>query len=141
MRIGAQRVLRGFARRLTLLLLACAALLLAGRVDGAGVAAGILAAMALVVHVTAFGVAAALAAISPAVLRVTAVAGLAVAAGAGVWAAREQAFDFMLVRVGDVTLSPGGALLHVAAALVVAGAGAFVFLTIAGRAGVLGDPP
>lgn len=141
MRIGAQRVLRGFAKRLTLLLLALAALLLAGRADSAGVAAGVLVVLALVVHVTAFGVAATLDAMPPKALRIVAVAGVALAAGAGVWAAGDGAFDFIFTRTGDVTLSIGGALLHLAAALVVAGAGACVFLIVAGRASVLGDPP
>lgn len=139
MRLGPQRVLRGFAKRLVLLLLAMAALMLTGASEGAGVAAGVLAALALVVHVAAFGIAAALTAAPPAALRLAAVAGLALAAGAGVWAARGEAFDFILARTGDVTLSPGGALLHLAAALVVAGAGGFVFFAVAGRAGALGD--
>lgn len=137
MRPGPQRVLRGLAKRLVLLLLALAALLLAS--SGAGVAAGALIALAIVVHVSAFGVATAIAAAPPAALRVAAVAGLALAAMAGLWAARDTAFRFILVRAGDVTLSPGGALMHLAAALVVAGAVAFVFLALAGRASALGD--
>jgi hypothetical protein len=137
MRPGPQRVLRGFAKRLVLLLLALAALLLA--TSGAGVAAGALIALALIVHVSVFGVAAGLAAAPPTALRIAAFAGLAIAAMAGLWAARDTAFRFILVRAGDVTVSPGGALLHLAAALVVAGAAAFVFLAVAGRASTLGD--
>lgn len=139
MRTGPQYVVRGLAKRLILLLVGLAALMLTGRVEGAGVAAGLLVAFALVTHVTAFGVATATRAAPPARLRIAAVAGVLLAAIAGVWASGGSAFAFLVARIGGLTISVGGALMHVAAALAVAGAGAFVFVAIAGRASALGD--
>lgn len=137
MKQGAQAVVRVLGKRSVLLLLALGAFALAGDPRGAGVEAGILVAAALAVHAIVFGVAATIAAAPPTALRTGAAAAVLLAAGAGVWAARGAAFDFFGVRAGALTLAPGGALLHLAAFMCVAGAGAFIFLCIAGRATAL----
>lgn len=134
-------MLRGLAKRLVLLLLALAALMLAGTTAGAGIAAGALLALALIVHATTFGVAVALRAAPPRALRIVGLVGLALAGAAGVWMARDNAFEFIVLPAGALPVSVGGAIMHGAAALVVSGALTFVFLAVAGRATALGDGP
>lgn len=139
MRYGPQLVARTLAKRVTALLLVLGCLALVGDQRGGGVQAGLLLAAALVCHAVAFGVAVTVKAVSPAALRVTAAAGVLLAAAAGVWAARAEAFGFIVARVGGLEVSPGGMLVHVGAALAIAGAGAFIFLCLAGRATALGE--
>lgn len=139
MRYGSQLVVRALARRVTAFLLVLGCLALFGDPRGGGVQAGVLFAAALVCHAVAFGVAGTVKAVPPATLRIGAAAGVLVAACAGVWATQRAAFDFSAMSVGAFSIAPGGALLHVAAALAVAGAGAFIFLCLAGRATALGE--
>ncbi|MDX2235151.1 MAG: hypothetical protein NW200_11705 [Hyphomonadaceae bacterium] len=139
MRIGAQRVLRVLAHRVIVLLLAAGAFLLAGDPRGAGLAAGLLVTLALIAHTVAFGVAATMTAAAAAWWRWCAAAGVLLAAGAGVWASQGEAFALSAATLGGLALSWGGALLHLAAFLVSAGACVFVFVCIAGRATALGD--
>jgi hypothetical protein len=138
-RFGAQVLLRTLSKRAILLLLALSGLLLVGDVQSAGVAAGALAAGAILVHAIAFGVGATLTATPPRLLRTLAAGAVLVSAGAGVWLANTQAFGFFEGRVLGIAISPGGALMHLAALVAVAGVAAFMFLAIAGRASALGD--
>ena len=73
------------------------------------------------------------------VLAIPGFVGVLVTVCAGVWTARSEAFNFTALTVGAMTVSPGGALVHMAAALAVAGAGVFIFLCLAGRATALGE--
>ncbi len=139
MRYGPQLVARALAKRVTVLLLVLGCLALVGDPRGAGVQAGLLLAAALVCHAVAFGVAVTVKAAAPGALRIAAAIGVLIAVCAGVWAARADVFDFTPMRVGALTVSPGGALVHLGAALAVAGAGAFIFLCLAGRATALGE--
>lgn len=139
MRYGAQLVVRTLAKRVTVFLLVLGCLTLAGDPRGAGVQAGLLLAAALVCHAVAFGVGPTTKAAPLGALRMAAAAGVLAAACAGVWAARAEAFNFIIAPLGALNVSPGGALVHLAAALAVAGAGAFIFLCLAGRATALGD--
>lgn len=137
MRPGPQAVVRRLAARVVLLTLALAAFALLGAPQAAGVAAGALAAAAAATYLVAFGVSAATVAAPPAVLRAVAVAGIVLAGAAGLWAAHDAAFAFDSWRIGGLSLSPGGALMHLAAFAVVAAGAAFVFACIAGRASAL----
>lgn len=139
MRPGPQAVLGALAKRLTVLLLALGALALVSDPKGAGLVASWLVIAALMVHAIAFGVAATLRATPPSVLRIGAVVGVLVAAGAGVWAANGEAFGFLVARTGMLSFAPGGVIVQAAALLAIVGAGAFLFLCIAGRATALGD--
>ena len=139
MRYGAQVVARALAKRVTVLLLALGCLALVGNPHGAGVAGGLLIAAALICHATAFGVEATMKATPARVLRIAAVLGVVIAAVAGIWAADTEAFNFSAVRIAGIIASPGGALMEIAALLVVAGASAFIFFCLAGRVTALGD--
>lgn len=137
MRYGAQAVARALAKRVTVLLLALGCFALVGDPRGGGVEAGLLLAGAVFCHATAFGVDATLKAAPAGALRLAAAVGVLIAAGAGLWGAR--AFEFTTTRIGGVLASPGGALMQLAAALVVAGVSAFIFLCLAGRVTALGE--
>ena len=139
MRYGAQLVARVLAQRVTVFLIVLGCLALLGDPRGGGVQAGLLFAAALVCHAVAFGVAATVKAAPPKALIVAAAAGVLLVACAGVWAGSERVFDFTTASVGAIDVSPGGALVHLATALAVAGAVAFIFLCLAGRATALGE--
>ena len=139
MRYGAQVVARALAKRVTVLLLALGCLALIGNPHGAGVAGGALIAAALICHATAFGVDATMQAAPARALRIAAALGVAIAAGAGIWAADAEPVNFGAVRIAGVIVAPGGVLMALAALLAVAGASAFIFFCLAGRATALGD--
>ena len=139
MKYGPQLVVRALAKRVTAFLLVLGCLALVGDPRGGGVQAGLLIAAALVCHAVAFGVAMTVKAAPPAMLRIAAGTGVLIAACAGVWGARTEAFNFIVVPFAALDISPGGALVHLGAALGVAGAGAFIFLCLAGRATALGE--
>ena len=139
MRYGAQLVVRTLAKRVIALLLVLGCLALVGDPRGGGVQAGLILAAALVCHGVAFGVAATVRAAPPATLRLAAALGVLFAAGAGVWLSGAQMFAFFAMPLGGVDLSVGGLLMHAAAALAIAGAGAFIFLCLAGRVTALGE--
>ena len=139
MRYGAQVVAGALAKRVTVLLLALGCLAVVGNPHGAGVAGGVLIATALICHATGFGVDATMKAVSAHTLRIAAVTGVVIAAGAGIWAADTDAFNFGAFPIAGVIASPGGALMALAALLVVVGASAFIFFCLAGRVTALGD--
>jgi Domain related to MnhB subunit of Na+/H+ antiporter len=141
MRYGAQTVARVLTRRVIALLVVLGCVALVGDPRGGGVQAGALLAAALIVHAVTFGVAATVRAASPTTLRTASALGVLLVIAAGVWAARGDAFAFIVSRVGGFDISLGGALTHLGAALTVAGAGAFIFVCIAGRATAIGDAP
>lgn len=95
-----------------------------------GVAAGALLALALYLYAILFGVGRALKAIPPVLLRVLGLIGLLLAVVAGAWSVATPA-------PGSVS----AALLQLGLGATVCAAGGLVFLSIAGRAGAMGEAP
>lgn len=139
MRLGSQAVARGLGKRIAPLLLLLALLALVGDPRGGGVQAGLLFAAGVAMHAIVFGASRAMSAFTPAMLRTAGVWGLCLAVGAGVFAAAGQAFDFIVVDIGRMPVSVGGALMHFAAFVTVGAGAALIFLCLAGRATPLDD--
>lgn len=133
MRAGPSSVARAWGARLTPLLALVALLALVGDPRAANVAGGALLAVGLITHAIVFGVTRNVAAFAPAVLRAAAVYGVALAAGAGVFAATGDAFGFIEIDIARTPASVGGALLHLSAFVVIAGAGGLIYQCLAAR--------
>lgn len=133
MRPGSEAVVRGLGKRIAPLLLLLALIVLVGDPRGGGVQAGLILAGGVAMHAIVFGARRALAAFPPAMLRTAGVWGVVLAAGAGVFAAANQAFGFIVIDIARMPISMGGALLHLAAFVTVGAMTALVFLCFVGR--------
>lgn len=133
MRAGPRSVARAWGARLSPLLALVALLALVGDPRAASVAGGALLAIAFITHAIVFGVARHVAAFAPAVLRAASVYGVALAAGAGIFAATGAAFGFIEIDIARTPASVGGALLHLSVFAVIAGGGTLIYQCLAAR--------
>ena len=133
MRAGPNAVARAWGARLTLLVALAALLALVGDPRAAGVAGGALVAIAVIAHAIVFGVTRNVGAFAPSVLRAASVYGVALAAGAGVFAATGSAFGFIEIDIARTPASVGGGLLHLSALVVIGGGGALIYQCLAAR--------
>jgi len=138
-RPGPQAVARVLGKRLAPLFVLLAVLALVGDPRSGGVLAGLILAAGVTFVAIVAGVAAAVRVFPPAVLRQAAVGGVALALGAGVFAAVGGVFDFIVVEIAGRKTSIGGALLNLAAFLTMGGVAGLVFLCLAARATPLDD--
>jgi len=107
MRDGPQAVVRMLGKRLAPLLLLLALIALVGDPRGGGVQGGLLAAAGVAFYLVVFGADRATYAFPPAVLRTVAVWGVALAFGAGVFAAVGRVFGFIVVDIARTPTSIG----------------------------------
>lgn len=137
MKSGASTVTGALARSLTLGLTLAALATLFAFPGGAGATAGLIALAGVLGWGVVFGATRLQRSAEPGALRAVAAMGVLGVGAAGVFLAPDTAFSFSAHRVLGRLVSPGGAVAHVGAFLVVIAVGVWVFASIAGRAEAL----